>query len=275
MIGAGYPAQFASYARVLDQFEEGKARGNYWYTKCPAHEDGTPSLSFWIGDGGKLLFGCHAGCEKRRILEVMGLKWGDFFPDSGEKYQLPRIVKTYDYRDHAGDLVYQVCRLEPKSFRQRRSVGGVWTWNMDGIERILYRLPELAKADPSKPVLIVEGEKDCDMAWSLGWVSTTNAGGANATWEDSFSIELWGRHCVVMPDHDIPGIRRGQAIVGSLIACDAASVAFALAPISCGKDLCDMVTNFKQNGFTHEQCKTAVWSQIMSFATQWAPTQKE
>ena len=31
-----------------------------------------------------------------------------------------KIIKTYDYIDLAGDLKYQVCRLEPKRFCQRR-----------------------------------------------------------------------------------------------------------------------------------------------------------
>src|SRR5215471_16169864 len=30
-----------------------------------------------------------------------------------------RIVKTFDYRDADGSLLYQVCRCEPKTFRQR------------------------------------------------------------------------------------------------------------------------------------------------------------
>ena len=31
-----------------------------------------------------------------------------------------KITATYDYTDEKGNLLYQVCRLEPKSFRQRR-----------------------------------------------------------------------------------------------------------------------------------------------------------
>ena len=30
-----------------------------------------------------------------------------------------RIVKTYDYRDEHGGLLFQVVRMEPKTFRQR------------------------------------------------------------------------------------------------------------------------------------------------------------
>jgi DNA primase len=34
-----------------------------------------------------------------------------------------KIVKTYDYKDEAGNLLFQVVRYEPKDFRQRRPDG--------------------------------------------------------------------------------------------------------------------------------------------------------
>src|SRR5262249_33574881 len=54
-----------------------------------------------------------------------------------------KIVKTYDYTDANGALLYQVCRLEPKSFRQRRPDGkGGHIWDA-GERRVPYRWPEL------------------------------------------------------------------------------------------------------------------------------------
>src|SRR4051794_14313582 len=39
----------------------------------------------------------------------------------------PRIVAAYDYPDENGELLFQVVRLEPKDFRQRRPDGrGGW-----------------------------------------------------------------------------------------------------------------------------------------------------
>src|SRR5262245_16492864 len=53
-------------------------------------------------------------------------------------------IATYDYRDERGDLLFQVCRFEPKTFRQRRPDGkGGWTWSVKGLRRLPYRLPEL------------------------------------------------------------------------------------------------------------------------------------
>ena len=50
------------------------------------------------------------------------------------------IVATYDYRDGDDTLLYQVLRLEPKDFRQRRPDGnGGWIWKLDE-RRVLVSL---------------------------------------------------------------------------------------------------------------------------------------
>jgi hypothetical protein len=57
-----------------------------------------------------------------------------------------KVVATYDYADADGALLYQVLRLEPKSFRQRRPDGnGGWIWSLGDIRRVPYRWPELLK----------------------------------------------------------------------------------------------------------------------------------
>ena len=80
-----------------------------------------------------------------------------------------RIVAKYDYTDAAGALLYQVLRLEPKSFRQRRPDGnGGWTWELDE-RRVPYQWPELLKY-PDGTVFVCEGEKDADRVantWTL------------------------------------------------------------------------------------------------------------
>ena len=56
-----------------------------------------------------------------------------------------RTIETiHDYVDEHGVLSFQVVRYRPKAFRQRRPAGnGGWVWNLDGVQRVLYRLPEL------------------------------------------------------------------------------------------------------------------------------------
>ena len=93
---------------------------------------------------------------------------------------LGSLEATYDYCDESGVLLFQVCRYSPKGFRQRRPDGnGGWLWNINGVRRVLYRLPELIAAPPGATIWVPEGEKDVDLLRSLGLVSTTNPGGAS------------------------------------------------------------------------------------------------
>src|SRR5215472_17342102 len=59
----------------------------------------------------------------------------------------PKMVKSYDYRDEAGKLLFQVMRYEPKGFKQRRPDGrGGWSWKLEDIRRVPYLLPALMKS---------------------------------------------------------------------------------------------------------------------------------
>src|SRR5687767_9716487 len=94
-----------------------------------------------------------------------------------------RIVKEYDYTDAGGRTLYQVVRFEPKDFRQRRPDGrDGWIWDLEGVPRVLYRLPEVLALEKGSTVWLVEGEKDVETLREHGLVATTNAQGANAPW---------------------------------------------------------------------------------------------
>jgi hypothetical protein len=133
----------------------------------------------------------------------------------------PRVVATYDYTDAAGALLYQVQRLEPKSFRQRRPDGnGGWiTRNVfEGVARVPYRWPELAsemKAYPDAPVFCTEGEKDCDNVRGLGLFATCVAG---SVWTPEIAAIFEGRDIIVLEDNDQPGREKadkaGRALHG-------------------------------------------------------------
>ena len=126
-------------------------------------------------------------------------------PKRGSKRPSRRIVATYDYTDEDGTLLFQTVRYDPKDFAQRQPDGkGGWKWNLEGVRRVLYRLPELLGADPSEPVFIVEGEKDVDRLAGLGLVATTNPMGVKK-WRPEYSRYFEGLRVVIIPDNDKDG----------------------------------------------------------------------
>lgn len=132
------------------------------------------------------------------------------------------VVAAYDYFDADGVLLFQVCRLDPKDFRQRRPDGkGGWSWSVKGVQPVPYRLPQML-AQPDALVFIVEGEKDANALAALGLVATCNAGGANK-WLNALNQHFTGRQVVVLPDNDDAG-RKHAALVSSKLQGVAASV---------------------------------------------------
>lgn len=192
------------------------ARGNGSVCRCPAHEDGNPSLSVSEGEGGRILFNCHAGCSFDAVISALGLSAADLAPNGNGQAKASRgrpakftIAATYDYHDASGALLFQVCRMDPKDFRQRRpdpaALNG-WTWNLKGVRLVPFRLPELiAAVKGGQPVFIAEGEKDVDALVRHGFAATCNAGGAGK-WREEFGAHFDGaKSVVVIADKDKAG----------------------------------------------------------------------
>jgi hypothetical protein len=126
--------------------------------------------------------------------------------------QPSKIVKTYDYTDATGALLYQVCRLEPKSFRQRRPhKNGGWIWEA-GEQRVLYRLLELLQY-PDATVFLTEGEKDADRVAELGHCATTVASGK---WTPECVQALADRDVWILQDNDDAGRKRAREAAEAL-----------------------------------------------------------
>jgi putative DNA primase/helicase len=212
-----------------------KRTGNGWDCQCPAHKDRTASLSLSLGNNGKLVWKCHAGCTQEAVrdqLEARGLLPAKGRPGGASGGR--RIVATYDYHDEAGELVFQVCRFDPKDFRQRRrqragddpaKCSDGWCWNVKGVRQVPYRLPAIVAAIAAgQDVWVVEGEKDADALAALGLESTTGCGGVGMGWQPEYSRLLAGRHCVLVPDVDAPGLAHMERAAGSLLRHGAAGV---------------------------------------------------
>jgi hypothetical protein len=73
-------------------------------------------------------------------------------------------VAIYDYEDEFGRRLFQVLKFEPpgrpKTFRQRTGPEQK-KWSIEGVRRVLFKLPELnAEISEGRVIFVVEGEKD-------------------------------------------------------------------------------------------------------------------
>ena len=239
----------AFYAKYLPKIT--KIGGNEYKATCPFHDDREPSFNFNNQTG---QYFCH-GCGKKGdalhfYAKINSLDTRRDFPKIlkgiASDFNIPleetkkRFVKTYDYLDAQGQLLFQVCRFEPKDFRQRHRVNGKWAWNLKGVERVLYRLPEVLKAEE---VLIVEGEKDADNLMALGFTATTCAMGAKK-WRPEYNASLKGKHVVLISDNDNEG-KEHMALVGASLSGTSASLKLLELPGLPSKgDVSDWIAGF-------------------------------
>jgi Protein of unknown function (DUF3631)/CHC2 zinc finger len=179
--------------------------------------------------------GCDVGGDVIKLVEHLDKT---DFPSAvrtltGEPRDIPPKIngkdrKEFFYTDASGMVLFAVERIEDgtikdgkrsKKFRQRRpdpDHPGKWIWNVEGVPVAPYRLPELIEAIAAeRPVLIVEGEKKCDLLWHWNVAATCNSGGANK-WKPEHSEFLKGADVVLVPDHDDVGWQHIHSVGASL-----------------------------------------------------------
>jgi 5S rRNA maturation endonuclease (ribonuclease M5) len=202
----------------------GKQTGQQVKVCCPFHQDKTPSCVLYVNDNGWKCFGCDAhgdvidfvqrmeGCDFAQAVEKLGGTSAKARNEPSEKWS---CVASYQYYSRTGEIAYVVERLESggkKRFIQKRCDNGRLVNGMDGVERVLYRLPQVRK---SQEVVLCEGEKCVHALERCGYVAACNSGGSSA-WLDAYADDLKGKHVTVMPDSDQPGQKWCEAVCKSL-----------------------------------------------------------
>jgi 5S rRNA maturation endonuclease (ribonuclease M5) len=166
-----------------------------------------------------------------------------------------KVVKTYDYQDETGKMLFQVCRKEPKAFSQRRPNGkGGWIWDLKGVQRVLYRLPDVIAASE---VVIVEGEKDADNLAALGFAATTCPMGARK-WRDEYNEPLKGKDVVLIPDNDNEGREHMARVGASLNGCAKSLKLLELPNLQSKGDVSDFIQTFDNPEDTAERLSVLI-----------------
>jgi hypothetical protein len=204
----------------------------------------TPSTNTWkdfeSGEGGG-------------YVDMYRAVYGDLPPRKTEgNGHGPDIKATYDYRNAAGDLVFQVVRTlsgSPRFWQHRPNGKGGWIKGTKEIPRAdipLYRLPELL-ATPDDEVFFCEGEKDADRLFDAGLTATTNVGGACSIradgsfnkWLSHYAELLRGRHVIVLQDNDQAGIDHVTTVCRALHGVAASIKRLPLPGLKDGEDVSD------------------------------------
>ena len=285
---------------VLSRLKNVRLTRSGWTACCPAHDDRHASLSISVGDDGRVLLHCHAGCDVRDVASALGLEMRDLFPEperSDTKWKRMRHTtrkqsgthrrttgmndkeetfdslgaalaaltkrfgpysKSWNYCDASGQPVGVVVRWERsdttrdgkdgKTIRPvSRTADGRWRIGAMPEPRPLYRLPVILAAPEGAFVFVVEGEKCADVIASLGFYTTTSAGGANAADKTDWS-PLRGKHVVIVPDNDSAGERYADEVARLCREVGAASIrvlrlADYATGLPVGGDIADIVAS--------------------------------
>lgn len=235
---------------MTESIEEVAARldavrsGKEYKFLCPCHDDHNPSAYLRMAKNGRIYADCYVCNDWEKVTKAVGLWHEPGLNGSGAahlnnngngnsghdaKASTPKqrkddgkahireenIAFTYDYRDEAGEFLFQKVRYEeegrPKNFRQRTlDADKKWTWSLDGVRIVPYRLPELLATPADEWVYIAEGEKAVGALVDLGLMATCNFDGASENakkgkWRDEYDAHFAGRKVAILPDNDEPG----------------------------------------------------------------------
>ncbi|PKM16092.1 MAG: hypothetical protein CVV12_04890 [Gammaproteobacteria bacterium HGW-Gammaproteobacteria-2] len=139
--------------------------------------------------------------------------------------------QIWRYCDAKGRELYRVARFDGADGKQvlplslwRETDALRWCWKALPAPRPLYGLERLAAA-PAAPVLVTEGEKDCDAARALvpAWVAITSPNGSKSAAKAEWSA-LRGRRVLVWPDADEAGAGYAHDVARLALAAGALSV---------------------------------------------------
>jgi len=226
---------------------------NYHCPNAGGHANGdkNPSLSIDRKDGRTVAhcFGCGlSGSPVQLASELWSMSPSDAAERLAGKLGIQtatrnrsrsrfEIQETYPYTDEDEQTLFEVVRLKPKDFRQRRPDGnGGWEWRLDGVRRVLYRLPAIIEAVAlGKLIHVVEGEKDVHAIEETGGIATCNPGGAGA-WRDRYSETLRDARVRIVADRDAAGREHARAVAASL---EGVAESVEIVEAAEGKDAAD------------------------------------
>lgn len=181
--------------------------------QCIRHDDTEPSA--WIGDGAWGCFACNFQESQNTLADELGVERprGGFTVEeyaSRKGFTLDRLrqwgvqTTTGRYGDDVVTIPYHDA--EGKLLRSKhRTRSGKTPWASDGQGVHLYGLDILAKAKPTTPVILVEGESDCHAAWHHNILALGVPGAT--MWRSDWAKHLKGRTVFIWQEPGEGGVQ--------------------------------------------------------------------
>lgn len=209
---------------------------------CPVHSDEQASGSFLVGEDGRPLLTCHAGCSNAEIANALGFAGdGELYSAldgrSNGKRRTPKTIRKivsrrsdrkaakkikpipdatllkhlageFIFRGKNGKRLYKEVRYEwqgQKTIRMFTYEDGAWVPHLrKDVPRVPYRLDELQGRTSA---WWVEGPAVVAALHAIGIFATTSIGGANS-WRKEHAAQLKDsgiKRLYFQPDNDDPG----------------------------------------------------------------------
>ena len=196
-------------------------RAGRYYTVCPQCSAARSTkakrearcLGVTIEADGRVRWGCsHCSWRGPSRGDGAAVKANGKHPDE---------LTSFIYRDADGIVRFRKVRNRsgrlPRFWLEHPDKRGAWTKGTKDVDTaILYRADEVAQAiADGRVILIVEGERDADGLWSLGFAATTSAHGASevgkrSKWTKRHSEQLRGSDIIILNDNDGPGYQHAD-----------------------------------------------------------------
>ena len=191
-----------------------------WMFRCPLSTHGRgrgdrrPSAEVFEDEKGQIGAVCYAGCDNRELwVAAVGsyLDTGSGAPRQGRDNADDYLIAVYQHPDGKPRKVFrQDCPGQEVCTRRacKNREPGKHIWQTRGSNNGCYILL-WGNDEGNGPVVICEGEKAAQAVARAGFTGASWIGGAARAGQPDYS-RLSGRHVLVWPDNDKPGVKAAQ-----------------------------------------------------------------
>ena len=152
---------------------------------------------------------------------------------------------TYQNMNHDNIAVKTIYRKPDgsKTAIWHRYEGNTLVKGLNGLKMPLYHIYNLT--DNTKPIFIVEGEKDVETLEKLGYIATSSPNGAGAKWKSEYTPYFRDFDVIILADNDEVGLKSATNIAENIVTV-ASSVKLIpsqalYAPLKSKGDISDIV----------------------------------